>query len=260
MKILILDFMNMVHRSRSGFAHGDHYLTFTFLRIFKKACSDFEFDKIYLVKEGRPQQRKAEFSDYKSSRSSMSNDFWSQVSEIEHAMTMMPVTVIRHPHEEADDVVSFLVSDRHQNDECVIVSSDSDFIQLLRVNDNRVKLWNPVKKEWIEPTPYDYVTWKSLVGDSSDEIPGIKGVGSKTAIKLMENQTKLEEKLSIGENREIFNRNLSLIRFHQIDQAVLEEADNQFQSENLRNYLNEFNFNSITNEKSWKQFTKPFAG
>lgn len=259
MKILIIDFMNMVHRARSGFAHGDHYLTFTFLRIFKKTVTDFGFDKIYLVKEGRAIQRREDFADYKSSRTSMSSDFWSQVSEIEKSMTMFPVTVIRHPTEEADDVVSYLVSQRHQNDDCIIISSDSDFIQLLKVNDPRVQLWNPVKKCWIEATEYDYVKWKSLVGDSSDEIPGIKGVGSKTAIKLLENQSKLEEKLSINNNREIFDRNMGLIQFHQIDESFLEEAENQFHSNELREYLCQFRFDSITNDKSWKKFIQPFV-
>jgi len=259
MKVLILDFMNMVHRSRSGFAHGDHYLTFTFLRILKRTILDFQGDIVYLVKEGRPLQRREEFSDYKASRSSMSNDFWSQVSEIESILKMLPVTIVRHPHEEADDVVSYLVQDRHKNDECVIVSSDSDFIQLLNCENERVKLWNPVKKTWIEPTEYDYVQWKSLVGDSSDEIPGIKGVGGKTAIKLLENKEKLEKKLSIDNNREIFNRNISLIKFHVIDTSLLEEFKGEFLPNDLKEYLNTLGFVSITNEKSWKKFILPFV-
>jgi 5'-3' exonuclease len=251
--------MNMVHRARSGFAHGDHYLTFTFLRIFKKTASDFQADKIYFVKEGRPIQRREDFSGYKSSRPSMSNDFWGQVSEIENAISMMPVTVIRHPHEEADDVVSYLVTERHKNDECVIVSSDSDFIQLLEIDNQRITLWNPVKKMWVQPTEYDYIRWKALVGDASDEIPGIRGVGGKTAIKLLENADKLKAKLSVNDNREIFNRNIDLIKFHQIDTQLLEENSNDFCESSLKEYLTNLGFASIVNDKSWKKFIQPFV-
>ena len=100
------------------------------------------------------------------------------------------IQVIRHADYECDDVIAHLTHVCMSEDQCVIVSTDTDFIQLL--NKENVQLFNPIRKVFIQYPEYDYVTWKALRGDAADNIPGIKGVGDKTASKLAVDPAKLE--------------------------------------------------------------------
>ena len=65
--------------------------------------------------------------------------------------------------------------------------------QLQYQTHKNLKLYNPIRKKFIETPEHDYVTWKALKGDSSDNIPGFKGVGNKTASKLAGSPELLEE-------------------------------------------------------------------
>ena len=91
---------------------------------------------------------------------------------------------MRHVDYECDDVIGHLCRTLDPSNQIVIVSTDTDFIQLLELHN--VKLWNPIKKRFIDKWPVDYVCWKALKGDSSDNVPGIKGIGEKRAHMLME--------------------------------------------------------------------------
>ena len=112
---------------------------------------------------------------------------------------------VEAPGEEADDIIAKMVD---QHAPCLIVSSDSDFYQL--VSDS-VHIYNPRKHETITPEwvlenegvpPCQYAAVKAVVGDTSDVITGIKGVGWKTALKLWQpavgpEVTDLTEMLSL---------------------------------------------------------------
>jgi 5'-3' exonuclease len=172
---------------------------------------------------------------------------------------MMPVHIVRHPHRECDDTIAHLAWSVHSDEDCVVVSSDTDFIQLLTPGSERIKLWNPIKKSWVAPVQYDYVKWKSLTGDGSDGIPGFKGVGGKTAEKLLNNPQKLEAFLSEGDNQQIFDRNHFLISFMPIEDE-LEAIHPSTQWESVRSSFIQRGFWSIANDKSWNKFTNTFSG
>jgi DNA polymerase-1 len=256
-KILVIDFNNMVHRARSGFNRGEHYITYTFLLMIRKTVEKFSPSSIYIVKEGHPQSRHEAFGDYKSGRSSAGDDFWRQHSDILHILQTMPVNIVRHPDHECDDMIAHIVNDIHKNDECVIVSTDTDFIQLLSESD-RIKLWNPIKDSFVENFECDYVQWKSLVGDGSDNIPGFKGIGAKTAKKLLSNPERLKEFLDQPGNREKWERNLFLISFHKIEEG-LEWTPVEQNWDNTLKILVERGFTSIVNDKSWKKYINTFS-
>lgn len=122
---------------------------------------------------------------------------------------------------EADDVIaSFVFNNLDHANDLVIVSGDKDLYQLLLPG---VTMFNPrgevtmnrkrFKKEYGIP-PCDWPEVKAIAGCVSDDIPGIKGVGEKTALKYM--QWELNEKLAsykkIRESRELIERNLKLIK------------------------------------------------
>lgn len=254
---LVIDLANMVHRARSGFQRGENSISFMFSRMFRATVEKFNPERIYVVLEGKPVSRKEAFVEYKATRSSPGDDFWRQHSDILGILQNLPVWIIRHPREECDDVIGHIVTQIRKEEECVIVSSDSDFTQLLKIGDERVRLWNPVKETWVQPVPYDYVSWKSLTGDSTDGVPGFKGVGGKTAEKIVTTPGKLEEFLQKSNNLEIYNRNYGLISFHKIYEGLEIKAPSR-NFEAVRNDFERLGFNSILVEKSWKKYVDTF--
>lgn len=256
--VLLVDFNNMVHRARAGFGKGDDSITYTFMLIFRKAVETFDPSRVYIVKEGRPLKRHAMFAEYKAGRASSGDDFWRQHSDILSIMENLPVHIIRHPERECDDVIAHLAKHTHSEEPIVILSTDSDFMQLLVPGDDRVKLWNPVKDRWIDATPYDYVAWKSLVGDGSDGIPGFKGIGGKTAVKLLEDARKLSEFLAVDNRHEVFDRNLSLIMFEPIE-GDLEHHTGHLNAESIRSFFESKGFASLLKDGPWSKFINTFA-
>ena len=259
--VLLVDFNNMVYRARAGFGRGDHALTYTFFLILRKAVETFDPSLVYIIKEGRPLKRREAFTEYKAGRTNPGDDFWRQHGEILDILSRMPVHIVRHAERECDDVIAHLTNVTHSEDPVVVLSTDSDFIQLLKWGSERVKLWNPTKDKWIDPVPYDYVKWKSLVGDGSDGIPGFKGIGTVTAQKLLEDNEKFESFLNTEERRSHFERNHFLITFDPIHiEEEIEKHPPHSDWEGVRSSFEEKGFGSLLKEKTWNKFVNTFAG
>lgn len=222
-KILLVDAYNMIHRSRFGFGSGEHSVTFNFFRSLRSEIERHEPSLVYIVSEGRPKHRIAESGgEYKGNRESLKDpDFHRQKRDIFEICKYFPVTFIRHPDYECDDVIGTLAKKYSDSgDKVVICSSDSDFIQLLE--EENVSLWNPVKKKFVDKWHVDYLTWKGLKGDPTDNIPGIKGVGPKTATKLASNLKELEAFLSkVPGRRETFESAKRQIKLVDIPESCL---------------------------------------
>jgi len=141
------------------------------------------------------------------------------------------------------------------------VSNDTDFIQLIQEY-SHVKVWNPIKKEYLRaPDDYDYVTWKSLRGDGSDNIPGIQGVGDKTASDLASDPNKLSEFLHVEAHASQFQRNYELISFRKWSEDERSELTSSAPSQNwqdVKRVFEDYGFKSITKEESWEKFLKSF--
>lgn len=255
---LIIDFNNAVHRARAGMRFGDNSITYTFMLMIRKMVDQFKPKRVYIVREGKAVARREMFSEYKSQRTSPGDDFWRQHAKILELLAKMPVIIIKHPERECDDTIAHIVNVIRKDEECVIISSDSDFTQLLRVGNDRVKLYNPIKKLYVEPTSYDYLQWKSLVGDTSDNIPGFRGVGPKRAEKILSSEVSLEDFLSEGDNREIFQRNVSLIQFETITHG-LDITEKKVDWDGFRSEIESLGFKSICDDKPWKKFVESFS-
>lgn len=252
-KILLIDAYNMIHRSRFGWSTGEHSTTFTFFRSLKSEIDRHDPDKVYVVTEGMPKHRLKINPDYKGNRVPIKDEgFHRQKRDIFDICKYMPVSIIRHPDYECDDVIGYLCDKKHKNDKTVICSSDSDFIQLL-TNEN-VSLWHPIKKSFVDPWPVDYLTWKALRGDKTDNVPGIKGVGDKTAMKLAKDAGMLKRFLT-PEKEKIFLTCLDQIKLADIQETDnnLQESDYTFDEENLFKSFAEREFSSMT-QKGWKKW------
>ena len=260
MKILILDGYNLIYRARYSFSRGDFGTIFSFFRSLRPIIERFAPAKAYFVLEGIPKKRLAMYEDYKQNRPRDDDqNFRNQKNTIiELLLTCLPIQVIRHSDYECDDVIAHLTH-LHSEDQCVIVSSDTDFIQLL--TRESVQLFNPIRKTFLEYPEYDYVTWKALRGDAADNIPGIKGVGDKTASKLARDPVKLENFFCADpERRIIFERNFKLIQLESnLDEQKFEYSAALSNWQKLRKQFAEMEFNSIINDRSWKKYQASFG-
>ncbi len=261
MKVLLVDGYNMLYRARSGWAKGENPITYTFFRSFRAAVNKFKPDRVYFVLEGKPIKRLAMMKEYKAQRVYHDKDDFHRQKRhvIKTLKELFPVHVVRHPYYECDDVLAELASVTHKEDECIVVSSDTDFYQLLQTHEN-LKLYNPIRKKFISPPDCHYVSWKALRGDSSDNIEGFRGIGDKRAALLLENEETLLEFLSKDDNQEKFDRNCEMIRFHDLgsDLNDIERSDTAFMKDDIKDMFDNMQFHSITNEKFWPKFVETF--
>ena len=264
-KIVILDGYNLIYRARySGpkWQKGPHIITYRFFRSLRPIIEKLNPDKVYFVLEGYPKIRMEKSPDYKGTRVREKDvEFSNQRKEIISILKeYFPLEVIRHPDYECDDIVNYVAMKLHPEDYCVVVSTDTDFLQLYNTHQN-FKLYNPIKKDFTNHPGCDYVTWKSLKGDSADNVEGFRGVGGKTALNLTNDSTKLKEFLDRDiKNKEKFNHNKFMIKFHADikDLNSLEFSGLKSKWENLKIKFTEMEFSSIVRDKSWEKFKETF--
>lgn len=266
-KVLILDGYNLLYRARySGMNKGDFSTIFNFFRSLRPLIEKFNPDTAYFVLEGMPKKRLELLSEYKGQREYHNKDNFSQQRRdvIEILWEFFPINLVKHPDYECDDVAAHLAKEHDDgNTEITIVSSDTDFMQLIS---DTVKVYNPVKKDYVEGTEYDYVMWKALRGDSADNIEGFSGIGDKRAKAIVENEEKLEDFLNKDDNRTKFEMNLNLISFHDLVDDNEVENIKFFQTpfapkwDNLKQlFKDKYNFNSmVKTDKSWNNYINTF--
>jgi len=105
------------------------------------------------------------------------------LSMIEH---VFPVYSLKYKGYEADDLIAMICKIASDNVNIVVWSNDNDLIQIQQKMPN-VRIWSPQRKDFMPNPEYDYVTYKSLVG-KNNEMPGVKGIGKKTAERAMRSQ------------------------------------------------------------------------
>jgi DNA polymerase-1 len=265
MNVLFLDAYNLIYRAMSGFRSGENYLIYNFFRNLRPLIEMHNPDRVYFVLEGQPVFRQ-ELSEgeYKSNRKTQGDSFHRQKAAIINIVkSCFPFDVVRHPSLECDDAIATLACiHAKKGDKCVIVSSDSDFIQLLNFSNYDISLYNPIKKTMIDTPDYDYVAWKALKGDLTDNVKGIKGVGDKTALKLVSDGKLLVEFLKDDSKREIFERNVHLIRLVDFsnDMGALETHKGNRDFNKLKKIFTDLEFESILKEKTWKKYVDTFKG
>ena len=146
--------------------------------------------------------RHEEFKEYKAQRPEMPQGMQAQIPLIHRVVQAMAVPVVNQPGIEADDLIGTLARKAEaQGMEVVIVTSDKDMFQLLTPS---VRIYDPVKDKWIGEAecrerfgvePARVAEVMGLMGDSIDNIPGVKGIGEKTATKLIAQFGTIDELL-----------------------------------------------------------------
>jgi len=263
--ILLIDGMGLIHRAKVGNLDGEFVLIYNFFRSFRYLVDSFSPSQIFFVLEGDPKARKALYPEYKKNRiiktaedQSKKDLFLNKAQEIIKLLQFLPVTLVRHPDHEADDVIGSLV-DNLTNENVVIISGDSDLIQLLQRGHVKLKLYHPIKKEYISAPKYNYLAYKCLAGDKkSDNIAGI--VSQSKALKLIEDPDKLSKFFDIKENVSLFNLNKAVIELTYPNLLEAEFIKPTINFSFLKSEFKRMEFETIINDKSWDIFKNTFAG
>ncbi len=217
-RIFLIDAYALIYRSYFAFiskpltnsAGENTSAPFGFTRFLLDIREKFEPDYIAVVFDAGDSFRDEIFPDYKATREKMPDDLRASIRHIRDIVAAFHDPVVELDGYEADDVIGTLaVKARDAGLEAVIVSGDKDFYQLVRPG---IHLMNPgrggatgVAAEWVTEEnaaekfgipPSQVADYLALVGDSSDNVPGAKGVGPKTAVQLLAQYPSVEELLA----------------------------------------------------------------
>lgn len=261
--VLIIDGLNLIHRARVAMHDAEHGCTFAALRSVRSLVERFKPDVAYFVLEGVPRRRLSESDGtYKAQRTGMDDTFKVQKRQVTDIIaTYLPVVLVRHSDYEADDVIAHLAKKHHGSDRVTVVSTDTDFTQLVSAGDDRISVYSPIKDIFVKPPAYDYVRWKALRGDGADNIKGIPGIGDKRAEKLVTEDGALEAFFAKKpEARPIFEHNLSMIGFEDLDDTwhSTKFSVPTRKNDDLRSRLRELDIQSITNDSTWPKWISSF--
>lgn len=260
-RLLVIDALNMYFRayivdpslSTNGQPIGGLK---GFLKILQKLVREMSPDQVVICWDGAggSRRRKSKNKNYKEGRSPIrlnrdirfmsegeeqQNKIWQQERLIEY-LNNMPVIQLVLESVEADDIISYVVQDKkYRGWQKIIVSSDKDFFQLC---DSETIIYRPIQKQFVNRTtllddykihPKNFALARAMVGDKSDNLDGIRGVGLATVAKrfqfLSEEKSYLVEDIfdfcestdsnlkiftNILEGREMVSQNYRLMQLY----------------------------------------------
>lgn len=266
---LFLDSYNLIHRSRfdwgGGLATGENQIIYNFMKSIKPILEKFDPKKVYFILDGAPKARLQMDETYKANRKQENltpeeEAYWASFHKqkreiIRMAKELLPFTTVYHPDHECDDILAHLATTLPGDN--VIVSSDTDFIQALDIS-SRVKLWNPVSQQFREKLDVDYTKYKAMVGDKTDNIPGVKGIGKVGAVKILKDESLFAQKMSNQDFKDQFNHSYGLVKFADIAsiKSELQYYEGYFSSEELEDQFRTFEFHSMLAEPYFAKYAE----
>ena len=198
MKLYVFDVSNIFHRAfwgNEGLATTDGFPTnglHGFLRIVLSIIRDHKPDLIAFAQEGGSNMRKTISPLYKAHREEPNPDLKVQLDMMPELISAMSFPTFTCSGYEADDVIATLARlARMSGIDTVIVSSDKDFCQIV---DEKVSIFNLSNNTMVTPnevflkygiSPAQFLDYLSIVGDASDNIKGVQGIGPKGAVELL---------------------------------------------------------------------------
>jgi len=241
-----------------------------FLRSLGVLIRQIQPTQVYVVFDGAgsSNNRKNLLADYKSGRNTKRITNWEIFENLEdehdakvdqlvrliHYLKVLPIKIASIDKVEADDIIAHLsqILIKSKDDKAFIVSSDRDFLQLINEN---VAVFRPIEKEFYTPQTVqdkfgiptsNFIIYKTLLGDNSDGIRGVKGLGKKGLLKkfpeLGQPNVTLEDIITICESK--FKDNITYARvLNSIDELELNyklmDLSNPMIDESDKEYLKE---------------------
>lgn len=253
MKVLI-DHMNLIFisfhmarrqlKQRTGEDFNEENIGFFYHSLFNDYNKLFKtYGQLIICHEGRKslEWRRSIYPEYKRNRDkSKQEDVYLTLKKtfpiIKQMMDNYPTKQIEVERAEADDCIFALAKHfTEKGEDVMIVSTDGDLIQVKENISPNVEVFNPIKNR-LSPAKPGIILEKAIVGDASDNIPGLYRVGAKTLPKMLEDRSLWNEKMKNG-NKEIFEKFKQIIDLSVYPKEVHEEIINEYES---RDY-NKFN-------------------
>ncbi len=247
-KLVLIDGNSIINRAFYGIMGNKMLMTedgtytnavYGFLAILFKIMDDINPEYLAVAFDLKaPTHRHKMYSEYKATRKGMPDELASQMPILKEILTAMNIKIIEKEGYEADDILGTLAKwGKSQKLDVTVLTGDRDSFQLI---DDNIKVRIPRTKQGKTETedytvekikeeyglePADLIEVKGLMGDTSDNIPGVPGVGEKTALNLIkeyktidgvyeniENQKgKLKEKLEQGKDLAYLSKTLGTI-------------------------------------------------
>ncbi|HZK43364.1 MAG TPA: DNA polymerase I [Syntrophomonadaceae bacterium] len=190
----------LLHNSEGTYTNG----VYGFLTMFNRVVAEQMPSHILVTfDKGKKTFRNDIYTEYKANRSAVPDELRGQFQLLRDVLKAMNIDYVELEGYEADDLIgTYSKKAEEQGFETIIVTGDGDTLQLVsddvtvmmnRKGITETELYNPDKvlEKW-EVTPDRMIEIKGLMGDSSDNIPGVPGVGPKTAIKLIKEYGDIE--------------------------------------------------------------------
>ena len=211
-KIMLIDGNSLINRAffalpaLSGPGGEPTGGVYGFLSIFFKMYEEERPESVLVAFDlPEPTSRHIKYSEYKANRSAMPDLLRPQIPMLKDLLVKMGVSVYEQAGLEADDILgSLAVKAGAAGSDVVIISGDRDLLQIasdnIKVRIPKTKANTTVVEDYYAKdveeiygvTPKEYIDVKALMGDSSDNIPGVPGIGEKTALKIISEYKSLE--------------------------------------------------------------------
>ena len=278
-KLLIIDGNSLAFRAfyalppLSNFEGVVSNAVFGFCNMLVKAIEDIKPKYIAVAFDyGKKTFRNDMYADYKGNRKETPVDLRLQFPILKEVLKAMNISTIEIQGYEADDIIGSL--SKLYDVQNIILTGDRDSLQLINENTfvmltkkgiSETRLYNTkLLKEDFGVEPYQIIELKAIMGDASDNIPGVKGIGEKGALNLLEKYTTLD---GVYENIEDINGKMKEYLVEQRDMAFMSKAlatidttvklnvdldslryDFPF-NENVMAYFKKYQFNSLLKRK-----------
>ena len=291
-KIILVDGNNLLFRSYYATAYSGNFMKnskgfptnalFGFTNMINKIVLEEKPTYILVAFDKGKTFRHEKYKDYKAGRMEMPNELREQFPIAKELLTLMGIKYYEIENYEADDIIgTFAQFCDNTNYVGTIISSDKDLLQLisdsvdiklLKTRDyiryNKENLYEEYKIN-----PINIIDLKALMGDTSDNIKGVKGIGEKTALKLLQDYKtldgiyenienisgKIKEKLLDGKNDAYESYYLATIVKNVPIEISLEDIVYKGNQKGLNDLYEELEFYSfLKNEKIEEKITEPF--
>ena len=212
-KIVLVDGNNLLFRSYYATAYSGNFMKnskgfptnglYGFVNMINKIINEEKPEYILVAFDKGKTFRHDKYEGYKAGRIQMPDELKLQFPVAKEIMDALGIKWFEIDNYEADDIIGTLSSQIDEKDgiyEALIVSSDKDLLQLISDNvtvkllktKDHIIMTPDTFKEYYGIDPINMIDLKALQGDPSDNIPGVKGIGEKTAIKLLQDYKTVE--------------------------------------------------------------------
>jgi len=273
-RLIIIDSNSIIHRAY----HALPPLTtkkgelvnavYGFLLVFLKIIKDFHPDYIVAAFDfPAPTFRHKKYKEYKAKRPPTPDDLRQQIPKVKEVLKSFNVPIFEKEGYEADDIIATIkFKSQTLKVKTIIISGDSDLLQLIDkktevyilkkgIKDAVVYNENLVKEQFLGLRPQQLLDFKALKGDPSDNIPGVPGIGEKTAIKLIKEFGSLENLYSALNQQPLSKE--KLINLNQRLLSLLKQYKEQsFLSKNLSKTKKNTPINFDIKKCQWGKFDK----